>query len=131
SAVSPRRMHALDRSGGGISWGCPPSVRSYRRRRPSMAPRSGERRDVSPPVRWLTGGLTSRRSPASSKDAVLPAMDYFRHFLDCQRLFHHDLPLVGRQTLLDDLVAFGEGGRERILDDRIPRSSPGRAPGSP
>jgi hypothetical protein len=47
--------------------------------------------------------------------AFLPPVDYFRPFLDSGRLFHHDLPLVGRQALLDDLLAFSESGRERVL----------------
>jgi hypothetical protein len=47
--------------------------------------------------------------------AFLPPQEYFRPFLDAERLFHHGLPLVGRQALLDDLVAFADSPRERIL----------------
>jgi hypothetical protein len=47
--------------------------------------------------------------------AFLPAADYFRPFLDGDRLFDHALPLVGRQSLLENLVSFGDSRRERVL----------------
>jgi hypothetical protein len=47
--------------------------------------------------------------------AFLPPADYFRPYLVGERLFHHAFPLVGRQALLDDLVAFADSARERVL----------------
>jgi hypothetical protein len=47
--------------------------------------------------------------------AFLSPADYFRPLLDGGRLFHHDFPLVGRQSLLEDLMAFGDSAGERVL----------------
>jgi hypothetical protein len=48
--------------------------------------------------------------------AFIPPADYFRTFLDSDRLFHHALPLVGRRQLVDSLTGFADGqGRERVL----------------
>lgn len=47
--------------------------------------------------------------------AFLPPADHFRHFLDDARFIHHTIPLVGRQALLADLVAFVNSPSERIL----------------
>lgn len=48
--------------------------------------------------------------------AFVPPADYFRPLLDSDRLFHHALPLVGRQQLVQELTSFSVGqGRERVV----------------
>ena len=47
--------------------------------------------------------------------AFLSPRDYFRHFLDDNRLFHHAFPLVGHRRLLVDLDAFANSEVERIF----------------
>jgi hypothetical protein len=109
---------------GGIA---SPNVRDEVRKHPKWEIWDGE--DISQQVRLQLQPEVARRlvdhhfGPIWRRDflglpavgAFLPPVDYFRPFLDADRLFHHDLPLVGRQTLLDDLVGFGSGGSERIL----------------
>ncbi len=47
--------------------------------------------------------------------ALISPSDYFRPFLDPTRLFHHALPLVGRQELVRQLFEFAESDNEQVF----------------
>lgn len=51
----------------------------------------------------------------SAIGTLISPADYFRPFLDQSRLFHHDIPLVGRHELVRQLVEFTKSDRQRIL----------------
>ncbi|MFN0051604.1 MAG: hypothetical protein ACKV0T_05395 [Planctomycetales bacterium] len=46
--------------------------------------------------------------------AFLPPSDHFRDLLNPDRLFHHSVPLVGRETVVSELIAFAGSPEKRI-----------------